>query len=82
MNLSWVGRISIQNNPLKLLILSDAHGARWKVNQLIELVKPDIIVIPGDLPSWVDFPVLALSYLNGRRRTYVNNIYNLLYTER
>ncbi len=57
-------------------MLSDTHGGRWYVKDLLKLVEPDLIVIPGDLPGSIDFPVLILSYLSkGRRRTYVKNSY-------
>ncbi|MFV2014767.1 MAG: metallophosphoesterase [Candidatus Heimdallarchaeota archaeon] len=61
---------------MKLLILSDAHGGRWQAKPLIELVEPDLIVIPGDLPGSIDFPVLVLSYIGGRRSNYVRNSYS------
>ncbi|OLS23371.1 MAG: hypothetical protein HeimC2_26820, partial [Candidatus Heimdallarchaeota archaeon LC_2] len=61
---------------MKLLVLSDTHGGRWYAKDLLKLVEPDLIVIPGDLPGSIDFPVLVLSYLSkGRRRTYVKNSY-------
>lgn len=61
---------------MKLLVLADAHGGRWHAKSLIDLVEPDLIVIPGDLPGSIDFPVLVLSYIKGRRREYVKNSYN------
>jgi Icc-related predicted phosphoesterase len=61
---------------LKILVLSDAHGGRWHAPSLIDLVEPDMIVIPGDLPGSIDFPVLVFSYMTrGRRRNYIRNSY-------
>jgi Icc-related predicted phosphoesterase len=67
---------------VKILVLADAHGARWKVHDLIKNTAPDIIVIPGDLPSSIDFPVLILSFVRGGRRgEYIKQIYQR-YSER
>ncbi|MDH5402578.1 MAG: metallophosphoesterase [Candidatus Heimdallarchaeota archaeon] len=61
---------------IKLLVLSDVHGAKWKLDDLIFQTNPDVIVIPGDLPSSIDFPVLVMTYGRGGNRTnYVRNIY-------
>lgn len=60
---------------MKVLVLSDVHGGRWKAVELIEQVEPDVIAIPGDLPSSIDVPVLALSYAKGRRSSYISNAY-------
>lgn len=68
---------------MRLLILGDPHGSDWKINELIQTTSPDVIIIPGDLPSSIDYPVLLQSYLinRGNRTSYVKQLYER-YSER
>lgn len=61
---------------MKLLVLADVHGARWKAGDMIQEVAPDLIIVPGDLPSSFDIPVFAISMIRGgNRRSYIKNAY-------
>lgn len=61
---------------LKLLVLSDPHGAKWRALDLVNRTKPDLVIIPGDIPSSIDYPVLFYSFLTGGgRRGYVRQVY-------
>ncbi|MHA2031421.1 MAG: metallophosphoesterase, partial [Candidatus Kariarchaeaceae archaeon] len=55
---------------MKILVLADVHGGKWRVDDLIPRTSPDVIVVPGDLPSSIDIPVLIYSLAKGRNRHY------------
>ncbi len=61
---------------MRVLVLSDPHGAKWKVRKLITESKPDLIIVPGDIPSSLDFPILLISLMKrGMRGEYTKQAY-------
>lgn len=42
---------------------------------MVILTNPDIIILPGDIPTSLDLPVLIYSYIKGRREEYVKQLY-------
>ncbi|MHA2502478.1 MAG: metallophosphoesterase family protein [Candidatus Kariarchaeaceae archaeon] len=61
---------------MRLLVISDIHGAVIKYDELVQQSSPDVILLPGDIPSSIDFPSLIISLLHrGRRNAYIRNFY-------
>lgn len=61
---------------LKALVLADIHGASLRHQQVIEYSNPDLIIIPGDIPSSFDIPTLVSGFMTGRdRSTYLRTTY-------
>ena len=61
---------------MRVLVLSDPHGAKWRVKKLIRDTKPDLIIVPGDIPSSLDFPILLISLMKrGMRGEYTKQAY-------
>ena len=57
-------------------MLSDPHGGKWRVRKLIRESKPDLIIVPGDIPSSLDFPILLISLMKrGMRGEYTKQAY-------
>lgn len=43
---------------------------------MVNRTNPDLIIVPGDIPTSIDFPILLYSYIKGRsRREYIKQIY-------
>jgi hypothetical protein len=61
---------------MRILVLSDPHGGKWRVRKLIRDTKPDLIIVPGDIPNSLDFPILMISLMKrGMRGEYTKQAY-------
>ncbi len=61
---------------MRALILSDLHGHYTNIKDLIVDADPDLIILTGDIPTSIDIPVLIYSYIKGRRKEYIRQIYS------
>ncbi len=61
---------------MKFLVLSDLHGLVPRISKIVQQEQPDAILLAGDIPQTIDYPVLFYNYIikRSKRDSYINDI--------